>query len=150
MVKYSRLALFMIALAVWCSAQDKKCADVYSLESVKRALTAPTSFSPGWSEASMNRMGDRAAISVLKVLRADDLSNPDTAHRVLLLLKNAFAKPQIVETEEDRTPEVTNLLLGYLQHLSKDAALQAEIKATSDYIKVQTSQQQQSGRMPKK
>jgi len=150
MIKYSRIATFMIVLVVCCSAQEKKCADIYSLESVKRALTAPASFSPGWSEASMNRMGDRAAMSVLKVLRADDLANPETVRRVLVLLKDAFAKPQIVETVEDRTPQVTNLLLAYLQQLSKDAALQAEIKATSDYIGVQTSQQHQSGRIPNK
>ena len=45
------------------------------------------------------RLGDRAAVSILKILEPADLKNPQSVKNCLLVIREAFVQPQIISLE---------------------------------------------------
>ena len=140
MTKYCIFFLILVALDTSCHAQSKACADAYSLETIQNALSAPESFSVGWQEAAVNRMGDRAAVSILKLVEADQLAKPEVVNKVLMILQEAFARPEIVAAEEDRVPQVTRFVLRYLSQQFSSPPMRDSINKTSNYIEQQAKE----------
>jgi hypothetical protein len=82
----------------------------------------------------LNRLGDCAAIALIKLSVMDDYSNPRTATSFLSTIRDSFAEPQFIEGDEDKLPGVTMILLHYLVGVVQDAATKEEIRETIWFV----------------
>jgi hypothetical protein len=109
------MLLSCVAFAQDCS-QDESAA----FQNTKAAVSALLSY-PGYSgseEKVLNRAGDSAAIAVIRTVSFEDTVSPKRAEQILLILKLAFAAPQLIAASNDRRPTAALLLLDRLKHSS--------------------------------
>jgi hypothetical protein len=64
---------------------------------------------------SLAQLGDCASIAILKLYRLDELAEPENAEPYLTLIRNSFADRNRVLEESDKAPNVTSLILRYLE-----------------------------------
>ena len=127
-MRVHRLLLSVAFLALASPAQDwQECKPNgdYSFNDVKAAIHRVTSSGmySGWDEKTFNRSGDLVAVAVLKTLDDSEMSSPESAKWVLLVIRNAFACPQCcVKVTDDRRPRITLLLLEHLNEISRENA----------------------------
>jgi hypothetical protein len=112
--------------------------DAYSIHLVENLLKYPTQLGTGFGEKQVNRLGDRVSIALLKILREDELSNPEKVRKLLPLVRTAFLNPKLISITEDRKPKVTVFLLGYLRNKFKDPKLRQEISELMDFVNRKT------------
>src|SRR5208282_1861858 len=90
--------------------------DKYYLENVRSFLAlAQRDFSMSAADQAVQNMGDGVSIAVLKIATPSDLMKPDFMKAYLLLARTAFAQPKLTFCAQDKSPEVTLFLLGYLR-----------------------------------
>ena len=121
----------MLALAtkpVWGSE------DPYSLTLARELLKHPHVFT-SIVEKEVHRQGDRLAIGFAKILGDKDMRTPQTVRVVLRGLREAFAYPQLITQEEDKKPQVSLLLLRYLEQNSDDPELKKDIGEAIGFIR---------------
>ena len=133
------LAILWIGIgAGFASAQEEaaqlESPDPYGVVIVRGLLAESADFSTGFSEKQRDRLGDRAAIAVLKIFSDQELRNPATARKVLRLIETVFRNPQLISVKEDREPRVTLFLLGYLEQVAPDRQLRQEISAVAQRL----------------
>src|SRR5579862_1178842 len=107
------MLLSCVAFAQDCS-QDESAA----FQNTKAAVSALLSY-PGYSgseEKVLNRAGDSAAIAVIRTVSFEDTISPKRAEQILLILKLAFAAPQLIAASNDRRPTAAMLLVDHLKH----------------------------------
>src|SRR6266568_5045024 len=94
--------------------------DGYSISLVKEYIeaSASTGIRIGYQDRQMWRLGDRVSIALLKLHKADELSDPKVIRGFLPAIHVAFENPKWIEIKEDRSPLVT---LFFLTSLVKDA-----------------------------
>ena len=82
-------------------------------------------------------MGDQASIAIAKLWSADELATAQNTRAYLRLVEIAFANPAKILRREDRNPNVTLLLLDYLEiKQAQDAVLTKQIEFTKRFVKV--------------
>lgn len=73
------------------------------------------------------RLGDKAAIALVKIYDGPGLIDPKNVEAYLPLIPIAFSNLQWVTEQEDHNPAVTKFLLNYLRANVQDAALKDQI-----------------------
>lgn len=87
----------------------------------------------GSDEKIIDRMGDRAALAITKVVGSKDLT-ADDINRILLIIHTSFAAPEIIEIESDRQPRTTLSVLKYLDSLPVSPELKIKIADTRKFV----------------
>src|SRR5574341_1856939 len=82
------------------------------------------------TEKALNRMGDRAALGLVKVLGEESPTEPRQVRQVLSILRQAFGAPRIIERAEDREPKATLFLLKWLRGLPAAKDMGKDIEQT--------------------
>jgi hypothetical protein len=102
--------------------------DPYSIQLVQHCIRLrDAGVWTGTAAKHLPRLGDRAAIAILKLLSPDELADPQKAKNVLDVLRGAFAHSEFIAAKDDRKPEVTLFLLNYMQEKLRDTSLYDEI-----------------------
>jgi hypothetical protein len=128
-VRTCLLLVAAVAFNIGGFAEDCKPDEFKSFANVSGAvhffMTTPGVIT-SWSEKSVYRGGDSAAVAIIRTVPDSDFTFPEKARQVLNVLRLAFSFPQLIETCNDRQPRVTMLLLDHLQNVS-GLQLQSEI-----------------------
>jgi len=116
-------------------------AEDYDVPVVKRALE--DRFPPGQgffgiTEKQLNRLGDRVAIALLKILDDEDLKNPQKVKRALQIVHHSFLYPRLISIVQDKKPNVTLVLLDYINSKTSDPILKKEISVVIKFVKEKT------------
>ena len=91
-------------------------------------------------QTSFNRMGDKAALAVFqylgerKTVVAKDPTSPEELRMILLIIRMSFAVPNIIESEEHRSPKATMVLLSYLSSLSVANTVKDDLEKTIGFV----------------
>jgi hypothetical protein len=127
-------SLFLLLLLGWLpSAENAPADDPYGEQAVSNALSVKGG-SLSFTEKAVNRLGDRAAIGLMRLFAAQPVASPDQVKGILLILRNAFSAPSIIVVDADREPKATLFLLQYLQTLSVSRNLGPEISETKAFV----------------
>jgi hypothetical protein len=139
-----RILLFvccaLLTLVVSSGGQSGE-ADPYSLTIVKFELQmrlGKQKIIHSFSQKSLIRLGDGVSIAILKLLDDSALTNPETVRSLLPIVRDAFAAPQLISIEADKTPRVTLFLLNYLRLKVSDPETQRTIQDATDFVEHQT------------
>lgn len=134
MKSFTRLAVIILACGpVWAN-DSSPCDDPYAVGVVKRVLSSPTGMASSFGEKEISRLGDRAAIAMVKIFSKEDLVKPSTMNKVLPIVRVAFERPKIVAYEKDRSPDFTLILLRYLLDSTADRKSKQDIENTIRYV----------------
>ena len=112
------LPVMFILMTYTAFAQECSNDDFVSFSKIKTPVLRLLSY-PGYTgsdEKVLNRAGDMAALAVIRSVSMEDLNSPEKARQILLILNLAFATPQLIAANADRSPTAAMLLL---EHLSK-------------------------------
>jgi hypothetical protein len=80
-----------------------------------------------------------AALAVIRSVSIQDLSSPEKARQILLILSLAFAAPQLIAANPDRRPTAAMLLLDHLCKANCDRGNGGEIENIRNEIQHNTS-----------
>src|ERR1700728_4028652 len=97
---------------------------------------------PDWP--GIKWLGDGMSVGVLKAVSPQDLTKPEFVKAYLKVTRILFSEPQWILCAEDKTPEVTVFLLGYLREKVEDKELRREIDSTKEYVLKQAGPPKQS------
>lgn len=128
---FSKLAVIVYITSLGAAAQAIE--DTYGEKAVNDALLT-SGVSVSQIEKEVNRLGDRAAIGIMRVLEPKKLQNPEQIKNVLAILQQAFTAPRLITRAEDRSPKATLFLLDCLQHSPASTSIGSSIAATRDTI----------------
>jgi hypothetical protein len=143
MKRHMALCPIMLSLLFLSAASGQD--DPYSEALVRDALTSHVTTS--FSEKALSRLGDRAAVGIIRTLDDRELGDPSDAKRILWLLETAFSVPENIQVREDRTPKATLFLLHYIAESPVGRGLADEIERTKHAIQSkQSGAQGSSGR----
>ena len=92
-----------------------------------------------WSQKRLVQLGDRVSVSILKILEPADLKDPEKVKSCLIVIRDAFAQPEMISAEADRDPKVTIFVLSYWRSQLTDPEAQAEIAKTVEFVKEKTA-----------
>ena len=112
--------------------------DPYSIELVKTLLNQPEAFSVSWLEKRQERLGDRAAIALLKLLGEQKLMVPLNLRRSLKIIRGAFSAPCLIELSTDRNPTITVLILRDLEQKIKEGDEKRTVGETLTFVQRST------------
>jgi hypothetical protein len=132
MMKSFLLPVMFILLTSASFAQECPNDDIRTLCETKAAVLRLLSY-PTYTvsdEKILNRAGDMAALAVIRSISIEDLNSAEKARQVLLILKLAFAAPQLIVADADRRPNAAMLLLDYLSKTKYDRQHPNEIENT--------------------
>jgi hypothetical protein len=85
-------------------------------------------------EKAVGRLGDRAAVGLIRHLGAQGPATPQELERILNVIKMAFAVPEAISSDADRDPKATSLLLAYLSSLPMSGDSKTEVENTRAYV----------------
>ena len=86
-------------------------------------------------EKAVHRLGDRAAVGLIRHMGAQVPATPQELERILNVVKMAYAVPEAISSDDDREPKATSLLLSYLGSLPMSGgAKKAEVEDTRAYV----------------
>jgi len=119
----------LFADAQTCLDQD----DPYAERAIQSALSL-NGVSLSFTEKAINRLGDRAALGLMRAMSNQPLTTPDQVRGVLSIIRNSFAAPRVIALDADRKPKATLFLLKYLQVLPISRSLTAEVSKTKAFI----------------
>ena len=83
---------------------------------------------------SIQMLGDGFSVGVLKTVSPKDLTKSEFVKAYLEVIRIVFSEPKWAVCAEDKTPEVTLLLLDYLREKVTDEELQRQIDSTKEYV----------------
>jgi hypothetical protein len=105
---------------------------------------------PGFLQTLVNRMGDDAAVGIIqylgerKMTASEDFTSPQETERILDIIRMAFAVPSTIESDRERIPKASLVLMKYLTCLPASGSLRDDIESTSRFVeelKVRTVKQ---------
>lgn len=85
-------------------------------------------------EKAVGRLGDRAAVGLIRHIGAQVPATPQELGRILNVIKMAYAVPEAISSDADRDPKATSLLLAYLSSLPMSGNSKAEVENTRAYV----------------
>ena len=141
-ISNSILLLGLLASLLLCSSLNARSqdedADQYSIRLVKGLLDQPEGASVSWLDKARDRLGDRAAIALVKIF-GEELLQPRNLHRSLQIIHGAFSAPCLIEIASDRKPSITLFVLRDLERQVKDETLRKEVASTLTFVEQGTS-----------
>jgi hypothetical protein len=139
----SVLLLGLLVSLLLCSSLNARSqdedADQYSIRLVKGLLDQPEGASVSWLDKARDRLGDRAAIALVKIFGEQELLQPRNLHRSLQIIHGAFSAPCLIEIASDRKPSITLFVLRDLERQVKDENLRKEVASTITFVEQGTS-----------
>ena len=110
-------------------------ADPYSVKLVQAALrTRSGGLIIAKVQTHLARIGDGAAIALLKIFNEAELTDPQTVKSFLPIIRDAFSQPQFISVDIDRKPMVTLFLLKQLQRNITDTQTEIAIEETVKFV----------------
>jgi len=91
-------------------------------------------------EKALNRLGDRAALGLARNMGAQVPASPQELDRILSVVRMAFAVPEAINSDVDREPKATSMLLSYLSLLPLQGNAKAEVEDTRVYVSRQIAE----------
>lgn len=134
MKRFVVLVVILVA-GHWAFCQSNSQEDPYEERLVAYFIGTPgTVVYYSMQVKAVNRLGDGAAIGVMRYLGEQSLTSPEEGTRILGLIKMAYAAPEAIRSDSDREPKATLVLLKYLSYSTISKKLQPEIEQTRGYI----------------
>jgi hypothetical protein len=121
---------------------ETKDGDPYSLALIRGELKLLANgkwISRSWAQKQIYRLGDLAAVALLKILNDDELVTSSNLPAALSLLQESFAYAELIPHESDRQPRVALLLLDHLRQGAQDAETKLQIGRTMELIRAKTA-----------
>jgi len=78
---------------------------------LQQVLALPIGMTAGHLEKALTRLGDRAAVALLKLYNDEDWSNSQSVKRALGIIEEAMRAPHVIAARFDQSPDVSILLL---------------------------------------
>jgi len=78
---------------------------------LQQVLALPIGVSAAHLEKALTRLGDRAAVALLKLYNDEDWSNSQSVKRALGIIEAAMRAPHVIAARFDQSPDVSILLL---------------------------------------
>jgi hypothetical protein len=95
----------------------------YAVDVVQAVLAQPIGVTTGFFEKRLTRLGDRAAVALLKLYNDEDWSNRPSVGRALGIIQVAMRAPHVITARYDQSPDVSILLLRtILENVGDDDA----------------------------
>jgi hypothetical protein len=136
------VALLLLVASAAFARQDEPCQtpiEEYQ-PSVESILKLPEGLSVSWLDKYVSRLGDDAAVVLIRLGAPESLKDPSDARKALHILSLAFDCPSCLERKENRTAGVAMLLLGALEARTHDGRLKRQISETRDHISNQLNE----------
>jgi hypothetical protein len=86
----------------------------YAVRVVESTLAQPDGLSMAHFETLMTRLGDRAAIALIKIYGWHRIRTHKVSPRVVWVLETAFRAPHVISARSDCVPDLSILLLEML------------------------------------
>lgn len=118
--------LCLLALTFFGSAHAQQ--DPYSEGFMHDVLASDVTTSH--TEKALSRLGDRAAVAVMRSLADRDMNDPAQVKKILWVLQSAFSVPQNINEPVDRTPKASLFLLHCLREAPANRGLLDDIEST--------------------
>ena len=83
----------------------------YAVAVLQQVLALPIGVSAAHLEKALTRLGDRAAVALLKIYNDEDWSNSESVMRALGIIEVAMRAPHVIAARFDQSPDVSILLL---------------------------------------
>ena len=83
----------------------------YAVAVLQQVLALPIGVRAGHLEKALTRLGDRAAVALLKLYNDEDWSNSQSVKRALGIIEAAMRAPHVIAARFDQSPDVSILLL---------------------------------------
>src|SRR5215470_12067759 len=83
----------------------------YAVAVLQGVLAQPIGVSAAFNEKALTRLGDRAAVALLKLYNDEDWSNSQSVMRALGIIQVAMRAPHVIAARFDQSPDVSILLL---------------------------------------
>jgi hypothetical protein len=87
------------------------------------------------TQKALGRLGDDAAIAIVKILSGPELVTPSTIDTYLPIIRAAFSTPALIARSDDRKPKVTLFLLQYLAENITDPQCRSRVQETINFVK---------------
>ncbi len=124
------IAIFLL-LGFVNAAAAQSVANTSADQAVRDALKVFSSgYYTGSTEKELAVLGDAAAIELIKLFAARDLTTQEIKSSVQIV-RMSFSAPKLIVTQADRQPKATLFLLRYLEYQAKEQALKQDIVDTS-------------------
>jgi hypothetical protein len=127
------VALFTLLSAQLTTSQGISGNDPYAEQIVREALSLH-GVSLSFTEKAVNRLGDRAAVALIRILADTPPAQPEQVTAILSLLHDAFAAPGMISDDADLQPKATLFLLECLRHLPSAQSLGVQVKQTKAFV----------------
>ncbi|MFZ0429938.1 MAG: hypothetical protein WAO20_17615 [Acidobacteriota bacterium] len=128
----------LVAVLLMPAAVSGQSSDPYSLKVVSAIESHYGTFSTGWDDTELPRLGDKGSIALVKLSSLEKWSDPDQVHKTLGMMRDFFSHPEFVENSSDRQPRVTLIVLSWLRSLHKEPDILREIDRTVQYVEEKT------------
>ncbi len=131
-------------LIVFCtvgqmSFSQESSQDPY-FEKLVSTLASRTAPVVSMQEKVVNRLGDRAAIGLVRHLGVQTPSTSQEVEGILFVIRMAFAAPEAIKADADREPKATLMLLAYLGCLQPSSGLKQEIQQAQIFVEQQVKE----------
>lgn len=133
-------ATFSLVLSsLICVAQNAE-QHSYSQEIVRAKLAGNQAHvSASFVDKNIPKLGDQAAIAIIKMFPAADLHSPPAIREILPILRDAFSIPAAIKNPDDRHPQITFLLLDEFDRGNSDTGLHEQIRELRQYVQGQVA-----------
>jgi hypothetical protein len=123
------------------STPAPKRSDAEQIVAIVLADNASTpAYGLSFIEKHLHRMGDQVALGVFQYLGArvntvaEDSLSPLEMRMILYIVRKSFQYPELIQSEENRSPKATMVLLRYLGSLGAARAERDELERTTTFI----------------
>jgi hypothetical protein len=128
-LSHTVLTAMLMYCATACCQVGADSKDLYAESTVAPVLRdSGNNVLTSSTEKAINRLGDRAAVGIMRRIGGESPTKPEEVRRILSVIKLAFAVPDIITYDGDRAPRATSFLLDSLSRLPASAGLQDEIQ----------------------
>ena len=136
------LTLLLLVTIAAFAGEDEPCQTPIEnyQPSIESILKSSEGMSVSWLDKHVSRLGDAAAVVLIRLGAPGNLKNPSDIRKALHILSLAFDCPSCIERNEDRTTGVTMLLLSAMEATTQETQLRGQISQIRDHIRNQLSE----------
>lgn len=133
------IALLLFVLGAQIAFSQSGAEDPYAERLVSSLVDRHSAPIISMQEKAVNRLGDGAAVGLIRRVGVQPPATAEEVQSILLVIRMAFAAPQIISSHADHEPKAALLLLAYLRYLPVSANIKGEIDQTRSYVQQQVN-----------